>query len=72
MIKILKEEKGDNRIEMTFGSSIVAFGPGKLKILDIINHSLNFVDETTIMDVICEEKMTEILFVFLFDFSQNL
>ena len=66
IIKILKRENLLNRIETTFGKEILVFGPGKLKILDIINLSLNFIDDTKILQIITEESMALILFVRIF------
>lgn len=68
IIQILKDDN-TNYIESTFGSKISVFGPGKLKLLDIINLSLNFLDDTKIMDNICDEQVPVILFV-LYIFSK--
>lgn len=62
IIQILTENTAKT-IESTFGGQIPIFGPGKLKLLDIINSSLNFLDDTRIMDVICEEQVPLILLV---------
>lgn len=50
-------------VESTFGEQIPVFGPGKLKLIDIINSSLNFLDDTRIMEIICEEQVPLILLV---------
>lgn len=65
MIHILKDTN-NSHIESTFGNEVPVFGPGKLKILDIINLTLNFVDDTKIMEIVCQECVPVILFVRFF------
>lgn len=62
IIQILKVDQIE-KIESTFGEDIIAFGPRKLKILDIIILSLNFMEGTNILKILCEENTTYLLFV---------
>ena len=62
ILKILKQSEGQV-IESMIGVQQYSFGTARLKLLDIVNLSLNFTEDTKIMEIMREQRVAAVLLV---------
>ena len=60
---LLTTEPECQMLESMLGTSQKCFGKARLKLLDIVNLSLNFTDDTKIMEIMREQRLAAVLLV---------